>query len=728
MLDRALVEQFFTILNSNDLINESSDDFAKRNERVNRTAFPILATHPELAHARLSDFVKDARDDSPLHAAAFYFNLDLIRRLIALGADVNVETRFGNSVLWTAIRVDLTSTDAYQQAKLQTIELLLELGADPNRKYNSGETLLHAAVQRSNDALYATIVGLLLRCGCDPNAVSLKGWAPIHMWRCNREALELMIAHGANINLPTKHGSTVLMRSFIQGCGDVAVLLNYGADVHARDKKRLTALHYFAIGDGREGDLQQLLQAGSPVDARDSRGYTPLHYAACYGRLANVRLLLSAGADIEARSHLQETPLAVVKMGKSLAGAEPYNDTPCNEAEYAAMEALLEELGAKPVEVKSTRRRTREEPVEATDTNATETATAEAITEVEADRRAGERDAKAWRVEWRRNPLPDTMLDLFYKGLPEAWNEVQELLAAHPGLAKARFYNLSTPLHWAASAVHPGLVTQCLALGADVNLRDSGGNTPLMFALMQAKAVFQEGRHRLDVIEKLLTAGANPNRDNGSKIPLHSVLYYASSPIFLPLLQMLLSAGSDPNWQSSNYMSPMYDLCEFPAAISLLAEYGGDVNITGSEGDTPLLNCVRSSGDPAAIRTLLDLGAKVDHRNRQGHCALHYAALVVLEGHLVKLLLEGGANPNLKDRRGYTPLHGAASVCALENIHLLLARGADINATSKKGETPLSIAQKGENVMKHIVDCDIPPTAKDYAETAALLRQAGALQ
>ena len=89
---------------------------------------------------------------------------------------------------------------------------------------------------------------------------------------------------------------------------------------------------------------------------------------------------------------------------------------------------------------------------------------------------------------------------------------------------------------------------------------------------------------------------------------------------------------------------------------------------------------------------------------------------------LVQALLEGGANPNLKDRKGYTPLHYAANSCALESIHLLLAAGADINAISKRGETPLAIAETRTPLAKFTV----PPSAEDYAETAALLRQAGA--
>jgi ankyrin repeat protein len=127
MLDRSLVEQFHRVI----------DNYQMDDRKINQLAFPLLAKHPQLVNVRLSD-VRDDRDSdsdyTPLHKAAGHLNLDLIRRMIALGADVNASTRCEIVPLGKAITVGLSTSDAYQQTKLKAVEILLEAGADPNHR------------------------------------------------------------------------------------------------------------------------------------------------------------------------------------------------------------------------------------------------------------------------------------------------------------------------------------------------------------------------------------------------------------------------------------------------------------------------------------------------------------------------------------------------------------------------------------------------------------------
>ncbi len=109
-------------------------------------------------------FVQVYRGDTALHAAAFAFEPDLVRHLLSLGSDVRARNRRGAEPLHAAITGGPNSTHWDPPRQTATMVALLEGGADPNAPASGGVTPLHRAVRnRCSNA-----VRTLLDAGADP--------------------------------------------------------------------------------------------------------------------------------------------------------------------------------------------------------------------------------------------------------------------------------------------------------------------------------------------------------------------------------------------------------------------------------------------------------------------------------------------------------------------------------------------------------------------------------
>ena len=143
--------------------------------------------------------------------------------------------------------------------------------------------------------------------------------------------------------------------------------------------------------------------------------------------------------------------------------------------------------------------------------------------------------------------------------------------------------------------------------------------------------------------------------------------------------------------------------------VEQLIAQGADVNVRGTNGETPL-TIAALGGRQTVVALLLEAGADLQIRNKGGLTPLHAAAY---GGHrdVVELLLAKGVDVNdANNRFGVSPLHLAAEENRKDVVELLLVSGANVKAKEINGYTPLSRAG-----------------FREFWDVVRLLRQHGAL-
>ena len=96
----------------------------------------------------------------------------------------------------------------------------------------------------------------------------------------------------------------------------VKLLLDYGADVDARNKARRTPSQ-LAAESGRAEAVRLLAEAGADLDTQDRKGRTPLHRATYEGHAETAEALLAAGADRAVLNRNGKTAFEIARQGAS---------------------------------------------------------------------------------------------------------------------------------------------------------------------------------------------------------------------------------------------------------------------------------------------------------------------------------------------------------------------------------------------------------------------------
>ncbi|MGB9080662.1 MAG: ankyrin repeat domain-containing protein [Desulfuromonadaceae bacterium] len=177
-------------------------------------------------------------------------------------------------------------------------------------------------------------------------------------------------------------------------------------------------------------------------------------------------------------------------------------------------------------------------------------------------------------------------------------------------LAASAYAADDSPLVAAVRKGDKAAVEALLAKGADVNARNTKGETPLHVA----------GYHgQKDVAELLLTKGADVNaKDAFGKTPLHSAAIEGKD-----VAELLLTKGVDVNAKDESGGTPLHLAAFFGRkdVAELLLTKGADVNAKDAYGGTPL-HVAAAQGQKDVAELLLTKGADVNAKDKFGKTPL----------------------------------------------------------------------------------------------------------
>jgi ankyrin repeat protein len=324
-------------------------------------------------------------------------------------------------------------------------------------------------------------------------------------------------------------------------------------------------------------------------------------------------------------------------------------------------------------------------------------------------------------TESSTNPIDPVEQDLLSLVKSDDVDSVKERLGFNEEVNKTTERGQSA-LHLAAIEGYHEIASLLVLRGADINLKDNEGKTPLRYALEYDQLLV------LDVLIKDEAGlfvkdirGVHPFKYAIEEKPQHlerligkyvidqedefgnNLLHYAAESGRLEVVRLALEKGALADSLNSFSETPMdvalkNNTLEHAAVSAFLLE------ITESDPKDRDYGYLREFW-PGDVNKTMDFGST----------PLHFAAG---RGHIgwVEFLIGKGAELEVKDRPGNTPLHKAVEGEHLSVVDILLKRGAEVNALDFSENSALHIAlgsQKAQEMVQKLLENGADPNQKN---------------
>jgi ankyrin repeat protein len=239
---------------------------------------------------QIDAFVSDFNCGPPILEAAAKGHTDVIRLLLANGANINQAGKYGQNAL----------NVASQNGQEAAVRILIEAGAYVNN-FDEGTSV--TSIQVASWEGHKGIVKMLIKAGADVNSGSEPALYCASAFG-HEDVVQTLILAGADINLEGDVGTALHMASrwYYPGRKIVELLIDTGADVNKLAGEYGTALQAVAAGYRDERSALEavriLIHAGANVNLVGGQYGTALQAAVYWNWLKIVEELIDAGANV----------------------------------------------------------------------------------------------------------------------------------------------------------------------------------------------------------------------------------------------------------------------------------------------------------------------------------------------------------------------------------------------------------------------------------------------
>lgn len=603
-----------------------------------------------------------------------------------------------------------------------------------------------------------------LQTGVDINGRDAQGRTPlIHavLSKNPLAAVKFLIEEGANVNTTDSTGVSPLLQALktTKNTDLIAALIEAGADVNAADAYGSAPLKAAVLYGQPEEVLIRLIAAGADPNAKDQNGKTVRQYAA---------EKMSAGSGInyqnifkqEEKRPSQEKASSITDNLIKVLGTDDVNkvltflsenkiDINARSTQGDTVLFLALKHTRNPEVIKALlnaganvrlRRTDSQTPLIYAVKNAAPFETIHILIQAGASRTAKDNSGKT----------PADVLDETAAYTPEQRKLLKSFLSYRPSNDSVSVYagDFLTLIQNGEDED----IKAALRSGANPNVQDENGNTPLLFLLQDPIPA--------QYVKKMLSAGANPNLANYKYVlPLS---YAAERRQSNDVMNVLIKSGAKRNremrWEEASECKEGDKPCltkfkkgdirtkvdatqKDPAPTKLITkeslvddvyflpsdvlaqvfEAKIDATHKNAQGRTPLMTAFTRLGlIPETVKLFIEAKIPVDDTDKNGESALFYAIRAKAPANVVSWLLKSGADPNRFNNKGKTPL--AYALDKPEIFALLTDNGANINARDKDGNVLLVNCMNDPNFYK-LIEAGADINARDENGNSILMNE-----
>ncbi|KAL2068429.1 hypothetical protein VTL71DRAFT_16527 [Oculimacula yallundae] len=278
----------------NVITKHHSTPLLKAIESENTAAVDLLLQNKDKAKFE----VTDSNVYSALNLASWMGNKEVVKMLLALGADLMVLDQDGDTPLHQA---------AYS-GHLDVVSILLNAGANPEARNKVGKSPLHYAAGNG----HVDIMELLLSKNVQLDHGDCEGRTPLSLASANGHdnAIRLLSDHTADVDSKDNIGRSPISWAASENKESTVVLLHtLKANIESVDRNDRTALSWAASQESIAA-ANQLLLLYADVECKDKDGRTALSWAASGGQDEMAKRLLEAKAHVISFDNDGRSPLS----------------------------------------------------------------------------------------------------------------------------------------------------------------------------------------------------------------------------------------------------------------------------------------------------------------------------------------------------------------------------------------------------------------------------------